>query len=92
MSLDPRPRGLEWRGSKRFIIFVVNFSVFSDLVLYGALVSRFHHVSNFQVPVFPFALGERSGIPEDQIQRCVSQLLAAYAFGSLLTKYSTLRK
>lgn len=36
--------------------------------------------------MFPFALTDRSGIPEDQIQTCVSQLLAAYALGALLTK------
>jgi len=41
-----------------------------------------------KVPVFPFALSDRSGIPEDQIQTCVSRLLAAFALGSLLTKYS----
>ncbi len=33
------PKGLRWRSSKNFIIFVVDFSVFSDLILYGALVS-----------------------------------------------------
>lgn len=35
---DTRPRGLEWRSSNTFIIGVIHFSVFSDIVLYGALV------------------------------------------------------
>jgi len=38
LEWDTRPHGLEWRSSKTFIIGVVDFSVFSDLVLYGALV------------------------------------------------------
>ena len=33
-----RPVGLRWRGSKEFIICVIDFSVFSDVVLYGAMV------------------------------------------------------
>ena len=81
------PRGLAWRSSRTFIICVVDFSVFSDLVLYGALVpDSWKNGLMGKVPVFPFALGERSGIPEEAIQTCVSQLLAAYAFGSLVTK------
>jgi hypothetical protein len=89
MAEGKRPRGLAWQSSKTFIICVTDFSVFSDLVLYGALVPypRIFDLM-WRVPAFPFALGERSGIPEDAIQRSVSQLLAVYALGSLLTKYT----
>jgi hypothetical protein len=41
MAERSRPWGLEWRMSQKFIIAVVNFSVFMDVVLYGALVPTF---------------------------------------------------
>ena len=85
MRSEP-PWGLRWRSSQSFIVLVVDFSVFSDVVLYGALVRIPLDNLIEQVPVFPFALGERIGTPEDQIQSSVSQLLAAYAFGALVTK------
>jgi hypothetical protein len=34
-----KPWGLQWRMSKTFIIVVVDFSVFMDIVLYGVLVT-----------------------------------------------------
>jgi hypothetical protein len=57
--------------------------------MYGALVNINIYADRLtkQVPVFPFALGERIGTPEDKIQSIVSQLLAAFAFGALITKY-----
>ncbi|KAL4920054.1 MFS general substrate transporter [Aspergillus aurantiobrunneus] len=45
-----RPYLLEWRASKAFIIFVVVFAVFTDILLYGIVV-----------PVTPTALSERVG-------------------------------
>ena len=38
MAQNREPWGLRWRSSKSFIIGVVDFSVFSDVLLYGALV------------------------------------------------------
>jgi len=38
LDWDTRPRGLEWRSSNKFIVGVIHISVFSDVVLYGALV------------------------------------------------------
>jgi len=92
MEERARPWGLRWRTSKRFITAVVDFSVFMDVVLYGALVTPCSYLKpsqRSQVPVFPFVLQERVAIPEDEIQTSVSQLLAAYAVGSLFTKYDS---
>ena len=36
--------------------------------------------------MFPFALSERIGIADDQIQTTVGNLLAAFALGSLVTR------
>ena len=36
------------------------------------------------VPVFPFALEERTGIEEDEVQRWVSVLMAVYGAGLLV--------
>jgi len=86
------PWGLQWRTSTRFITAVVDFSVFMDVVLYGALVTSLSHLKlsqQSQVPVFPFVLQDRVAIHEDEIQTSVSQLLAAYAVGSLFTKYDS---
>jgi hypothetical protein len=43
-------------------------------------------IFKFQVPVFPFALNDRVGVPEDDIQTAISQLLAAFAGAALFTK------
>ncbi|KAH7398354.1 major facilitator superfamily domain-containing protein [Pyrenochaeta sp. MPI-SDFR-AT-0127] len=65
------PRGLEWRSHTVFIVFTVGMGAFTDLFLYGLIV-----------PCLPFMLQDRIGIPEDQIQSTISNLLACYAAAS----------
>ncbi|KAH0271348.1 MFS general substrate transporter, partial [Aureobasidium melanogenum] len=66
------PAFLEIRSSKWLIISTVAAAVFTDVFLYGIVV-----------PVLPFALSGRAGIPEDHVQSMISVLLAAYG-GALL--------
>lgn len=47
--------------------------MFTDLFLYGLIV-----------PILPFMLQERVGVPQDQIQTTVSALLAAYGASSVV--------
>jgi MFS family permease len=54
-----------------FIIFTVGMGAFVDLFLYGLIV-----------PVLPFLLKERIGLPDSQIQGTTSNLLAVYAAAS----------
>ncbi|KAI9039555.1 MFS transporter [Aspergillus affinis] len=69
------PIFLEWRSSSPFIIFVVVFAVFTDILLYGLIV-----------PVTPTALHERVGLSEGEEQRWTSILLALY--GAALLAFS----
>lgn len=69
------PVFLEWRSSKFFIIFVVSFAVFTDILLYGLIV-----------PVTPTALHERVGLSENNEQSWTSILLALY--GAALLAFS----
>ncbi|KAH2926165.1 hypothetical protein KXW15_002546 [Aspergillus fumigatus] len=62
-----RPILLELRSSKVFVIFVVAFATFTDILLYGLIV-----------PVTPTALHERVGLSEDDEQSWTSILLALY--------------
>ncbi|KAL3432096.1 MFS transporter [Aspergillus tetrazonus] len=62
-----RPLLLEWRASKGFIVFVVVFAIFTDILLYGIIV-----------PVTPTALNERAGIAEGDEQSWTSILLGLY--------------
>ena len=57
MSFDngKRPILLEARSSKFYIVLTVALSIFTDLFLYGVIV-----------PVVPFALYTRAGVPEAQ--------------------------
>lgn len=68
-----RPAGLTWRSNTYFIIATVAIGLFTDLFLYGLIV-----------PILPFMLQDRIGIPQDQVQSHVSGLLAAYAGASVL--------
>lgn len=68
-----RPAGLSWRSNTYFIIATVAIGLFTDLFLYGLVV-----------PILPFMLEDRVGLPEDQIQSHVSGLLAAYAGASVV--------
>ncbi|PYH96639.1 MFS transporter [Aspergillus ellipticus CBS 707.79] len=62
------------RSSDAFIIFVVVFAVFTDILLYGLIV-----------PVAPTALHKRVGLSVDQEQTWTSILLALYGVALLAT-------
>lgn len=72
----------EIRSSKGFVIFVVCVAVFTDLLL-----------SNLIVPMLPYALLERVGLPEEDVQKWNSILLALYGgsqmVGSCTSYYHT---
>ncbi|OOF99250.1 hypothetical protein ASPCADRAFT_42715 [Aspergillus carbonarius ITEM 5010] len=68
------PIFLEWRSSDGFIMFVVAFAVFTDVLLYGLIV-----------PVAPTALHQRVGLSVDQEQSWTSILLALYGAALLAT-------
>lgn len=67
------PGGLRFRSSKLFISVTVGIGLFTDLFLYTLFV-----------PILPFMLSDRAGVPPDQIQSNVSRLLAAYAGASVI--------
>lgn len=69
-----KPAGIGWRSNTYFIIATVAIGLFTDLFLYGLVV-----------PILPFMLQDRIGLPKDQIQSHVSGLLAAYAGASVLS-------
>ncbi|KAK3714933.1 hypothetical protein LTR37_007423 [Vermiconidia calcicola] len=68
-----KPAGLKWRSNTIFILVTVGVGLFTDLFLYGLIV-----------PVLPFMLLDRVGLPESQIQSHTSGLLAAYAGASVV--------
>lgn len=72
MGSDSRPIALKWRSNTLFIIATVAVGLFTDLFLYGLIV-----------PVLPFMLQDRVGLPENKVQSYVSALLAAYAGASV---------
>ncbi|KAJ5200738.1 Major facilitator superfamily domain general substrate transporter [Penicillium cf. griseofulvum] len=63
-----RPKFVELRSSKWFIMFIVSFATGTDIFMYGLIV-----------PVTPTALKERAGIPEKDVQSWTSILLALYS-------------
>lgn len=67
------PIALSFRSNTLFIISTVGIGLFTDLFLYGLVV-----------PVLPFLLHDRIGLPTSQIQSHVSGLLAAYAGAAVL--------
>jgi MFS family permease len=71
LGLDGPPRGLKWRAHTFFIVFTVGMGAFVDLFLYGLIV-----------PVLPFLLKDRIGLPDSEIQDTISNLLAIYAAAS----------
>ncbi|OBT47260.1 hypothetical protein VE00_03418 [Pseudogymnoascus sp. WSF 3629] len=71
---SPPPHFLALRSSKLFIILTLCAAVFSDMFLYGVIV-----------PVVPFALTARAGIPEEDAQHWVSVLLAVYGAALLVS-------
>ncbi|KAK2611190.1 hypothetical protein N8I77_004557 [Diaporthe amygdali] len=68
-----RPAGLSWRSNTFFIVSTVAVGLFTDLFLYGLIV-----------PILPYMLQDRVGLPDDQVQSNVDGLLAAYAGASVL--------
>ncbi|KAJ5728173.1 hypothetical protein N7493_004503 [Penicillium malachiteum] len=62
-----------WRSSKNFVILVVCVAVFTDVFLYGLIV-----------PVMPFTLLRRVGIPDEDVQQWTSALLATYGIAIIL--------
>ncbi|KAI4178305.1 MAG: hypothetical protein LQ348_005634, partial [Seirophora lacunosa] len=60
------------RSSDGFIIFVVGVAVFTDMMLYGLLV-----------PILPYVLSDRVGVPQEDVQKWNSLLLGS--FGGALT-------
>lgn len=68
-----KPYGLQWRSNTYFIVGTVAVGLFTDLFLYGLIV-----------PILPFMLQDRVGLPKDQVQSHVSGLLAAYAAASVV--------
>ena len=68
-----KPIGFTWRSHTLYIISTVGIGLFTDLFLYGLVV-----------PILPFLLTDRIGLPESQIQSNVSGLLVAYAAASVV--------
>jgi len=71
-SMSAPPKGLTWRSNTYFIVLTVGTGAFTDLFLYGLIV-----------PILPFMLKDRVGLPDSQIQSTVSNLLAIYAAASV---------
>ena len=67
------PAFLKFRSSSTFILVTICIAVFSDIFLYSVIV-----------PVIPFALRDRVGIPEEEVQHWVSVLLAVYGAALLV--------
>lgn len=69
-----KPAGLEWRSNTLFIVATVAIGLFTELFLYSLVV-----------PVLPFMLQDRVGIPKEEVQSYVSGLLTAYAAASVIS-------
>ncbi|KAM4063668.1 major facilitator superfamily protein [Hirsutella rhossiliensis] len=70
MSTTPwnKPILARQRSSSNFIVTTVSVAVFTDIFLYAVII-----------PVLPFALTDRIGIPKDDVQHWVSVSLAVFA-------------
>jgi len=68
-----KPYGLRWRSNTFFIISTVAIGLFTDLFLYGLVV-----------PILPFILQDRIGVPHNEVQTYTSVLLACYAGASVI--------
>ncbi|KAF2086835.1 MFS general substrate transporter [Saccharata proteae CBS 121410] len=68
-----KPAGLKWRSNTLFIVSTVAIGLFTDLFLYGLVV-----------PILPYMLQDRVGVPQSQVQGLVSGLLTAYAAASVI--------
>ncbi|KAL3431769.1 major facilitator superfamily domain-containing protein [Aspergillus tetrazonus] len=61
------PWMVELRSSKAFVTWVVAIAVFTDVFIYGMII-----------PILPDVLKTRVSIPEDELQKWISILLAAF--------------
>lgn len=68
-----KPWLLELRSSTWFITVSVCTAVFTDIFLYAVIV-----------PVFPFSLVQRIGVPEKEVQHWLSILLSVYGAALLV--------
>src|SRR5271156_2627040 len=64
---------LSQRSSRWFTSCVVSYSVFVDIFLYGVIV-----------PVIPFAIQQRIGVPTMDVQHWVSTMLSVYGAALLI--------
>ncbi|KAL3478656.1 major facilitator superfamily domain-containing protein [Aspergillus californicus] len=67
-----QPWKLELRSSRSFVTWVVAIAVFTDVFIYGMII-----------PILPEVLKTRVSVPEDELQKWMSILLAAFG-GALL--------
>ncbi|KAF9892506.1 hypothetical protein FE257_001615 [Aspergillus nanangensis] len=65
--VSPPPWKLEVRSSRKFVISVVSMAIFTDSFIYGMVV-----------PILPTVLRTRVSVPDDDLQRWMSILLAAF--------------
>ncbi|KAL4871079.1 hypothetical protein BDV12DRAFT_206922 [Aspergillus spectabilis] len=61
------PWKVEIRSSKGFVTWVVAIAVFTDVFIYGMII-----------PILPEVLKTRVSVPEDELQKWTSNLLAAF--------------
>jgi MFS family permease len=73
VELPPPPPGLRWRSNTFFILSTIAIGLFTDFFLYALVV-----------PLLPFILQDRIGLPHTRIQSATSLLLACYAGASVL--------
>lgn len=66
------------RSSDGFIVFVVGIAVFTDMMLYGLIV-----------PMLPYALSDRIGIAQRDVQRWNSILLGSFGGALMLGSCKT---
>ncbi|RVX71654.1 hypothetical protein B0A52_03838 [Exophiala mesophila] len=71
--MPSRPFGLWWRSHTTFILTTVCIGVFTDMFLYSLII-----------PVLPFMLHDRLGVPKSNVQQHVSGLLSVYAVSTLI--------
>ena len=72
-ALGQQPLLLSFRSAELFVLMTVCTAVFTDVFLYGMIV-----------PIFPFTLTQRAGVPPHNVQHWISILLAVYGCGLLV--------
>ena len=72
-NYSQKPAGLRWRSNTIFILATVAIGLFTDLFLYSLVV-----------PVIPFLLEDRIGVPSSEVQSYTSALLAVLAGSSFV--------